>query len=131
VGFVPRGKNTPVSSFGAPARGWKGDLRLSECQDNQTLIAALHRLWESRPAGDEYDHPYFIGVHLNQLVPDALHTLNLFDATEESQERTRLTETMDALNEKYGLTTLAPASMLAAYRAAPTRIAFHSVPEVF
>jgi len=25
--------------------GWKGELKLSECQDNQTLIAALSRLW--------------------------------------------------------------------------------------
>ena len=131
VGFMPRGKNTPVSNFGAPTRGWKGELRLSQCQDNQTLIAALRRLWESRPAGDEYDRPYFIGVHLNELVPDTLHSLNLFDETEDGQTRTRLLETMDALNHKYGLATLAPASMLAAYRAAPTRIAFHSIPDLF
>ena len=131
VGFMPHGKNTPVNNLGAPTRGWKGEMRLSECQDNQTLIAALRRLWESRPAGDEYDHPYFIGVHLNELVPDTLHSLNLFDETEDGQTRTRLLETMDALNHKYGLATLAPASMLAAYRAAPTRIAFHSIPDLF
>lgn len=131
VGFVPRGKNTPVSSFGAPSRGWKGELRLSECQDNQTLIAALRRLWESRPTGEEHDHPYFIGVHLNDLVPNALHSLNLFDEAEDGQSRTRLLAAMDALNHKYGLATLAPASMLAAYRAAPTRIAFHSIPDLF
>lgn len=75
--------------------------------------------------------PCSIGAHLNHLVPDALHTLNLFDATGESQERTRLTKTMDALNNKYGLHTLAPASMLAAYRGARTRIAFHSIPDLF
>ena len=131
VGIAPKDRDLAVSSFGAPARGWKGKVRLSECQDNQTLMAALRGLWESRPTGGEYDRPYFIGVHLNQLVPDALHTLILFDATEESLERSRLQKTMDALNQKYGLTTLAPASMLAAYRAAPTRIAFHSVPELF
>ncbi|MGB7547861.1 MAG: DNA polymerase, partial [Terracidiphilus sp.] len=52
VGFaVPRGDKTPVSRFGVPTRGWHADLRLSECQDNQTLIAALSRLWDSRPAG--------------------------------------------------------------------------------
>jgi len=38
---------------------------------------------------------------------------------------------MDALNNKYGMDTLAPAAMLAAYKAAPTRIAFHSIPELF
>ena len=52
IGFaVPRSENTPVSRFGVPARGWRSEIKLSECQDNQTLIAALRRLWESRPVG--------------------------------------------------------------------------------
>jgi len=132
VGFaVPRGDKTPVSRFGVPTRGWKDEVRLSECQDNQTLIAALSRLWASRPKGEEYDHPYFIGVHLNGLVPDSLHSLNLFDGTEEEQSRARLVAAMDALNNKYGLSTLAPATMLTAFKAAPTRIAFHSIPDLF
>ena len=131
IGFaVPRGEHTPVSRFGAPTRGWKGELRLSECQDNQTLIAALSRLWASRPAGPQFEQPYFIGVHLNGLVPDRLHTLNLFDGLEDEQSRTRLQEAMDALNNKYGLSTLAPATMLTALKAAPTRIAFHSIPDL-
>jgi DNA polymerase-4 len=132
VGFaVPRSQNAPVSRFGVPTRGWKAEQRLSECQDNQTLIAALVRLWESRPAGAEFEHPYFIGVHLNGLVPDRLHTLNLFDGLEDEQSRARLQAAMDALNNKYGMSTLAPATMLTAYKAAPTRIAFHSIPELF
>lgn len=132
IGFaVPRAENKPVSSFGVPTRGWKSELRLSECQDNSTLIVALRRLWESRPSGGEYDHPYFIGVHLDGLVPDHLHSLNLFDGLDDEQSRVRLLEIMDKLNNKYGLTTLAPATMLAAFKAAPTRIAFHSIPELF
>jgi DNA polymerase-4 len=132
IGFaVPRGEQTPVSRFGVPTRGWKGEVRLSECQDNQTLIAALLRLWESRPSGQDFAHPYFIGVHLNGLVPDRLHSLNLFDGTEDEQSRTRLLAAMDAINNKYGLSTLAPATMLTAFKAAPTRIAFHSIPELF
>jgi len=132
IGFaVPRGEKTPVSRFGVPTKGWKGELRLSECQDNQTLIAALRRLWESRPSGQDFEHPYFIGVSLNGLVPDRLHTLNLFEGTADEQSRARLTKAMDALNNKYGLSTLAPATMLTAFKAAPTRIAFHSIPELF
>jgi len=132
IGFaVPRGDSTPVSRFGVPTRGWKGEVRLSECQDNQTLISALRRLWESRPSGQNFEHPYFIGVHLNGLVPDRLHSLNLFEGTEDELSRTRLLAAMDALNNKYGLSTLAPATMLTAFRAAPTRIAFHSIPEIF
>lgn len=132
VGFaVPRGEKTPVSRFGVPTRGWHNDLRLSECQDNQTLIAALRRLWESRPSGGEYEHPYFIGVQLTGLVPDRLHSLNLFDALDDMESRARLQQAMDALNHKYGMSTLAPATMLTAYKAAPTRIAFHSIPDLF
>ncbi len=132
IGFaVPRGNATPVSRFGVPTKGWKSEIRLSECQDNQTLIAALSRLWASRPSGQEYDHPYFIGVHLNGLVPDCLHSLNLFDSTEEAQGNARLLAAMDAINNKYGLSTLAPATMLTAFKAAPTRIAFHSIPDLF
>jgi len=132
VGFsVPRGMNAPVSRFGVPTRGWHSELRLSECQDNQTLIAALSRLWASRPKGSEYDQPYFIGVQLNNLVPDRLHSLNLFDTLDDAASRAKLLATMDELNHKYGTTALAPAAMLAAYKAAPTRIAFHSIPDLF
>ena len=132
VGFaVPRADKVPVSRFGVPTRGWHHELRLSECQDNQTLIGALSRLWSSRPAGKEYDQPYFIGVQLNGLVPDRLHSLNLFDALDHAQSRNRLMAAMDDLNYKYGTGTLAPAAMLAAFKAAPTRIAFHNIPDLF
>ena len=135
VGFAaPRGENspgTPVSRFGVPTRGWQGELKLTECQDNQILIAALRRLWQSQPDGAEYAHPFFVGVQLGGLVPDRLHTLSLFDALDVEQGRTRLLAAMDALNHKYGLGTLAPATMLTAYKAAPTRIAFHSIPDLF
>jgi DNA polymerase-4 len=132
IGFVvPRSENMPVSRFGVPARGWRSEIKLAECQDNQTLIAALRRLWESRPSGAQYDHPYYIGVQLNNLVPDRLHTLALFDGLEEEQSRTRLNAMMDQLNDKYGMSTLAPAAMLTAYKAAPTRIAFNSIPDLF
>jgi DNA polymerase-4 len=132
IGYaLPGGEGKPISNFGVPTRGWKSELKLSECQDNQTLIAALSRLWASRPAGPEFDHPYFIGVHLNGLVPDRLHSLNLFDGTEDQLSRTRLLAAMDQLNNKYGLSTLAPATMLTAFKAAPTRIAFHSIPDLF
>ncbi len=132
IGFaVPRGQKAPVSRFGVPTRGWHSELRLSECQDNQTLIAALSRLWASRPAGAEYDQPYFVGVQLNGLVPDRLHSLNLFDSLDNAKSRTRLLAAMDELNLKYGTTALAPAAMLTAFKAAPTRIAFNSIPDLF
>ena len=126
----PSGRSFQRSAKGGFLPGHAG-LRLAECQDNPTLIAALRKLWESRPSGREFDQPYFVGVTLGELVPDRLHSLNLFDALDGEQRRTRLLAAMDALNNKYGLSTLAPATMLAAYKAAPTRIAFHSIPELF
>ena len=132
IGFaVPRGEKAPVSRFGVPTRGWHSEIHLSECQDNQTLIAALSRLWANRPAGAEYDQPYFVGVQLNNLVPDRLHSLNLFDTLDNAQSRARLLAAMDELNHKYGTGALAPAAMLTAFKAAPTRIAFHSIPDLF
>ena len=146
IGFsVPRGEKapvshpsdkdpspgTPIARFGVPTRGWHSEQRLSECQDNQTLIAALSRLWAQRPSGAEYDQPYFVGVQLNGLVPDRLHSLNLFDSLDNAKSRTRLLAAMDELNHKYGTGALAPAAMLTAFKAAPTRIAFHSIPDLF
>ena len=62
VGFaVPRGENMPVSRFGVPSRGWHGEVKLTECQDNQILIAALRKLWESQPKGAEYRASVFRG----------------------------------------------------------------------
>lgn len=135
VGFaVPRAQQeipNSVSSYGVPRRGWHSEIKLTECQDNQTLIYALRKLWQQQPGGEMYAHPYFVGVHLGGLVPDKLHSLSLFDSMDGSEKRAKLYEAMDALNRKYGMQTLAPATMMTAYKAAPTRIAFHSVPDLF
>jgi len=132
IGFAgPHRERGPVSNYGVPKKGWKSEIKLSECQDNPTLIAALSRLWASRPTGKDFEQPYFIGVHLDGLVPDRLHSLNLFDGTEDDQSRARLLAIMDQFNNKYGMSTLAPATMLTAYKSAPTRIAFHSIPDLF
>jgi len=131
IGFAVPREQGPVSRFGAPTRGWKAEIRLSETQDSQTLIAALCRLWASRPTGGEHNQPYYVGVSLNNLVPGHLHTLSLFDRLDGEENRSRLQEAMDHLNHKYGLSTLAPAAMLTAFKAAPTRISFHTIPELF
>jgi DNA polymerase-4 len=132
IAFVGKSPVRGTTVFGPSKKeSWSAELRLQECQDNATLIGALKKLWDERPQGPEFQQPFFLSVVLAHLVPDALHTLTLFDAQDGSEERHRLAETMDDLNHKYGLSTVAPATMLAAYKAAPTRIAFHSVPELF
>jgi DNA polymerase IV len=102
-----------------------------ECQDNQTLVEGLQRLWKESPAGRKLQKPFFVGVTLGNLVPDHLHTLSLFSGLEEEAKRTRLSTTMDQVNYKYGTTKLCYASTLLAGSAAPTRIAFSSIPDLF
>lgn len=137
AGETPKGMNGRFgwSSTAGPMnrRGWSAELKLSECQDSETLIHALKKLWESRPRGPEYERPYFIGVQLSELVPSPLHTLGLFSELDGDQRRAKLSAAMDELNERYGLATVAPAAMMAATAegAAPTRIAFTSIPDLF
>lgn len=116
---------------GIPQSGWSRGMTVVECQDNQTLVEALCKLWAQMPAGEQQQKPFFVGVWLGELVPNHLHTLNLFSNLEAESRRTRLSTTMDALNLKYGTDTLFPASMLLAKSAAPTRIAFTSIPDLF
>jgi DNA polymerase-4 len=132
IAFVGKGRVRGSSPFG-PSRSeiWSAELRLLECQDNPTLIGALRKLWACRPKGPEYQEPFFLSVVLNGLVPDSVHSLSLFDAQDGTEERLQLTSAMDTLNHKYGVSTVAPAAMLAAFDSAPTRIAFSSVPKIF
>jgi DNA polymerase-4 len=95
------------------------------------LVDALVKLWSMRPQDALHQKPFYVGVWLGNLVPDHLHTLSLFSGLESESRRTRLSIAMDALNRKYGLDTLMPASMLLAKAAAPTRIAFTSIPDLF
>ena len=88
VGFaVPRGEKSPASRFGAPAR--KAGTRKSPTQrvprqsppSSPPDSAASGQA--ARPARNTTSSSYFhIGVQLNGLVPDRLHSLNLFDGTE-------------------------------------------------
>ncbi|MGC1782771.1 MAG: DNA polymerase [Acidobacteriaceae bacterium] len=116
---------------GIPQQSWGEQLRLVECQDSQTLIEGLQKLWSMRPMGALYEKPFLVSVTLTDLVPDSLHTLSLFSGLEEEVERGQLAATMDRLNKKYGTDTLYFASMHLARAAAPTRIAFHTIPDLF
>jgi DNA polymerase IV len=118
-------------SSGIHQEPWTGSTRLIECQDNQTLLEGLQRVWKQSPGGASHQRPFFVGVALDRLVPDHLHTLNLFSGIGEDLRRRQLAATMDRVNEKFGSNTLCFAGMLLAGAAAPTRIAFSSIPEIF
>lgn len=132
LSFVGQAPVRSANVYGpSKAESWSAEMKITECQDNATLINCLRKLWDTRPQSPKHQQPFFVGVVLGGLVPDALHSLSLFDAQDGSEERQRLAATMDELNHKYGLSTVAPATMLTAYKAAPTRIAFKSIPDLF
>ena len=128
---APKEQAQKQHSSGIHQTSWSEGLSVIECQDNQTLIEALQKLWAARPHDEKHRKPFYVGVWLGNLVPDHLHTLSLFSSLETESKRNRLTSTMDALNHKYGTATIFSASMLLARAAAPTRIAFTSIPDLF
>ena len=110
---------------GVSHSGWGMEARFAECQDTLTLLEALRGIWAQCPQGATFNKPFFVGVTLSRLVPEAEHQDSLFA---EPGNRTQLSNTMDKLNLKYGHTTLHFAAMLPARSSAPTRIAFTQIP---
>ena len=126
---VPNSSNKHLS--GIPQQAWSQSTSLIECQDNQTLVEGLKKLWAERAQGTAHQKPFFVGVTLSNLVPDHLHTLSLFSSLDTEVRRTKLSSTMDKINAKHGTSMLFFASMLPAGSAAATRIAFTSIPDLF
>jgi DNA polymerase IV len=128
---MPRQFAGSEHNSGIPQTVWSQGISLVECQDNRTLVEALQKLWANRPQGENAQKPFFVGVQFGNLVPDHLHTLSLFADLDIEARSTKLSLTMDSLNHKYGTETVTSASTLLAKAAAPTRIAFTSIPDLF
>ena len=105
--------------------GWGMEARFRPCQDTLSLLEALQGCWKQSPTGPEHQKPFFVGITLRNLIPEADMQTSLF---EEPGNRNQLSATMDKLNLKYGHTTLHFAGMLPARDSAPTRIAFTQIP---
>ncbi len=101
---------------------WESHTRILECQDTLSLMETLRKLWSACPSGK----PSLVGVTLYDLVPESRHTLSLF---EEQHKQLTLCQTMDSINAKYGGNTLYLGGLHDVRNAAPTRIAFSSIPE--
>jgi DNA polymerase-4 len=104
---------------------WAMEARFRPCQDTLTLLDALKGIWRERPDGPEHQRPFFVGVTMRNLLPDAEVPKMLF---EEPGHRNELSATMDKLNLKFGHSTVHFAGMLPARDSAPTRIAFTQIP---
>ena len=118
-------KKVKQHSSGIQQTGWGMEARFRPAQDTLTLLEVLQGIWKQAPQGPEYEKPFFVGVTMRNLTPDADVPVMLF---EEPGNRNQLSATMDKLNLKYGHTTLHFAGMLPARDSAPTRIAFTQIP---
>jgi DNA polymerase-4 len=110
---------------GITQTGWGMEARFRPCQDTLSLLEALQGCWKQSPTNPEHQKPFFVGITLRNLIPEADVQTSLF---EEPGNRNQLSATMDKLNLKYGHTTLHFAGMLPARDSAPTRIAFTQIP---
>jgi DNA polymerase-4 len=110
---------------GITQTSWGMEARFRPAQDTLSLLEALQGCWAQRPSGAQHAKPFFVGVTLRNLIPEAEMQATLF---EEPGNRNQLSATMDKLNLKYGHTTLHFAGMLPARESAPTRIAFTQIP---
>jgi DNA polymerase-4 len=104
-------------------RKWGVSSGFPECRDTLTLVESLLRLWDRRPRGAMLR----VGVTLDELSGPGSATGSLF---EQAREREDLSRTMDAVNAKYGRSTMFLASMQAVRSSSPNRIAFRSIPEI-
>jgi DNA polymerase-4 len=70
--MVPKPEARSRHSSGINQTIWTHGLSVVECQDNQTLVEALQKLWAARPQDGMHRKPFYIGVAFANLVPDHL-----------------------------------------------------------
>jgi len=120
-----REKKVKKHTSGITQTAWGMEARFRPSNDTLTLLEALQGMWRQRPDSPEHQKPFFVGVTLRNLLPDADVPQRLFA---EPGHRAELSATMDKLNLKFGHTTVHFAGMLPARDSAPTRIAFTQIP---
>lgn len=108
---------------------WSADLRFNETQDTLLFTRALNELWSRRPAAHHAKILLRVGVILDQLLPAAQHTGDLFTADRE-KTRTKLHDAMDTLNKTFGKNSVYFGGAHGATDYAPLRIAFTRIPDL-
>ncbi len=105
-------------------KSWKTYLKLEQFQDTHTIIKAFLKMWSERPRGKT---PLRVSVVLSDLIPTADTSLPLFS---DDSRKIKLAETMDKINERYGLDCVYFGTMHSAKDQAPMRISFTSIPDL-
>jgi len=112
------------------AARWDDGLRFQHTQDTLELMRRLEQLWRRCPTsrGDKRT-PTRASVTLHHLAAADNWTPSLFGW--DGEKRRRLNAALDTLNERYGRNTIYYSGAFEAVQkgAAPTRIAFHHVPD--
>ena len=103
---------------------WKTSASLPSCQDTQTIVQSLSKLWERCPSAGT---PLKVSIALYDLAHESSMTPPLF--TEDSR-RPRLTRAMDAANSRFGANAVYLAAMHRSLHTAPSRIAFTHIPDI-
>jgi DNA polymerase IV len=101
---------------------WHAKAALGICQDTLSMLEMFNRFWPTHPPGK----PLLVSITLYDLVANACATQPLFPL---DRSRLRLARAMDAINAKCGAYAIYPAEAFSALQAAPTRIAFTSIPD--
>ncbi|HSG30075.1 MAG TPA: DNA polymerase [Thermodesulfobacteriota bacterium] len=107
-----------------PPQPWKDYVKLGQFQDTHTIIQAFLKMWPERPKGKT---PLRVSVVLSDLIPTADTSLPLFS---DDGRKIKLAETMDKINERYGLDCVYFGTMHTAKESAPMRISFTSIPDL-
>jgi DNA polymerase-4 len=106
---------------------WSADLRFNETQDTLHFIHVLNELWSRRPATHHAKVLLQVGVILDQLLPAAQHTGDLF-SVEQEKTRTKLHHAVDTLNKTFGKNSVYFGGAHGATGYTPMRIAFTRIP---
>lgn len=96
---------------------WEKSTRMSPSQDMITLTQIVGELWETR----DFSAPMQVYITFTHLLEENEVTCSLFDNT---WNRSKLSETVDELNQRYGKNRIYLAALNDAQNTAPERIAF-------
>lgn len=105
-------------------KSWESRVVVRRCQDTLTMIRAFSKIWPSRPMGRK---PLHISVTLSDLTCGSETTLPLFA---DDSKMIKLAQTVDRINERYGLDCVYFGTMHHARESAPMRISFTSIPDL-
>lgn len=99
-------------------KSWSAKVKLPPTQDSVTLTDSFLKLWQDR----DFDSPRGVGVTFFELRTAEQFTPSLFESTE---DRSKLSHAVDAVNRKFGKNTVYIAGMDKAKDTAEEKIAFN------